>query len=99
MRLELILDLEPTVKVPERVQFGHENVPLSANHSSTFITKRALIGVEVYIFMPKLYTFRDFDGKYLFKVNASTTTILRVICSEGYFEVYSLFEDYFGDYF
>ena len=33
------------------------------------------------------------------KVNASTRTILVTICSEGYFKVHFLFEDYFGDYF
>ena len=32
-------------------------------------------------------------------VNASTKTILRFICSEGYFEVYFPFGDYFRDYF
>ena len=62
MRLELILDLEPTVKVPERVRFGHENVHLSANHSSAFLTRRAVIGFEVHIFLPKSYTFRNFYG-------------------------------------
>ena len=33
-----------TVKVPERVQFWHENVHLSANHSSAFLSRRAVIG-------------------------------------------------------
>ena len=36
---------------------------------------------------------------YLLKANTSTRTILVTICSEGYFEVYFLFEDYFGDLF
>ena len=35
----------------------------------------------------------------LLKVNASTRTILVTICSEGYFQVYFLLEDYFEDYF
>ena len=33
-----------TVKVPERVRFWHENVNLSANHSSAFLTRGAVIG-------------------------------------------------------
>ena len=33
-----------TVKVPERVQSWHENVHLSANHSSAFLSGRAVIG-------------------------------------------------------
>ena len=33
------------------------------------------------------------------KVNASTRTILKTICSEGYVQVHFLFGDYFGDYF
>ena len=37
--------------------------------------------------------------KWVPKVNASTRTILVTICSEGYFKVHFLFEDYFGDYF
>ena len=51
-----------TVKVPERVQFWHENVHLSANQSTAFLTRRAVIGWKLYIFMPKSYTFRNFDG-------------------------------------
>ena len=50
-----------TVKVPERVRFWHENVQLSINHS--FLKESwAVIGWEVYIFMPKSYTFANFDG-------------------------------------
>ena len=52
-----------TVKVPERVRFWHENVHLSANHSSASLSRRAVIGWELYIFLPKSYTFRDFDGR------------------------------------
>ena len=33
-----------TVKVTERVRFWHENVHLSANHSSAFLSGRAVIG-------------------------------------------------------
>ena len=47
-----------TVKATERVQFWHENVPLLANHSSALLSRRAVIGWEVYIFMLNL----DFDG-------------------------------------
>ena len=43
------------VIVPELVRFGHENVHLSA------ITVQLLFGCKVYIFMQKLYTFRNFD--------------------------------------
>ena len=51
-----------TVKVPERVRFRHENVQLSTNHSSSWKESWAVIGSVVYIFMPKSYTFRNFDG-------------------------------------
>ena len=54
---------QPTVKVPERVRFCHENVQLSAaNHSFSWKKSGAVIGLEVYIFMPKSYTSRNFDG-------------------------------------
>ena len=53
-----------TVRVPERVRFWHEIGHLSANHSSASFSRRAVIGWEVYIFMPKSYTFRDFDGTW-----------------------------------
>ena len=36
--------LGSTVKVPERVQFRHENVHLSANHSSSWKQSWAVIG-------------------------------------------------------
>ena len=41
----------------------HENVlvQISTNHSSSWKKRWALIGWEVYIFMPKSYTFRNFD--------------------------------------
>ena len=51
-----------TVRVPERVRFRYENVLLSTNHSSSWKKSWAVIGWEVYIFMPKSYTFRNFDG-------------------------------------
>ena len=54
---------QPTVKVPERVRFCHENVQLSAaNHSFSWKKSGAVIGLEVYIFMPKSYRSRNFDG-------------------------------------
>ena len=28
-----------------------------------YLTRRAVIGCEVFIFMPKMHTFRDFDGR------------------------------------
>ena len=38
----------PTVKVPERVRFWHEKVHNSANHISAFLSRRVVIGWEVY---------------------------------------------------
>ena len=55
------LYLRSTVKVPVRVQFWHKNVHLSANHSSAFHVRRAVIGWEVFVFMAKSYTFRSFE--------------------------------------
>ena len=51
-----------TVKDPERVRFWHENVQLSANHNSSGKKSWAVIGSEVYIFLPKSYMFRNLDG-------------------------------------
>ena len=58
-----LLTLMNTVKVSERVRFWHGNVHLLANHSSALLSRRAVIGREVYIFMLTTYTFRDFDSK------------------------------------
>ena len=55
-----------TVKVPEFVWFGHENVQLSANQRSAFLRRKAVIGLELYIYMPKSYMFRDFGGIFPF---------------------------------
>ena len=46
-----------TVKVPQHVQFWHVNVHMLANRGSSCNK-----GCEVYIFMPKSYAFRNFDG-------------------------------------
>ena len=51
-----------TVKVPERVRFWHGNVHLSAYHSSSCKKSWAVTGLELYIFIPKSYTFRSFAG-------------------------------------
>ena len=48
---------------PEYLAFP--NLHLSPNHSSAFLLRRAVIGWELYIFMPKLYAFRDFDGMFI----------------------------------
>ena len=53
----------------------HENVHLSANHSSAFLSRRAAIGWELYFFMPNSYTFRNFDGK-----PSRNYLLLRAIC-------------------
>ena len=49
----------PSVKAPERVRFWHENVRLSASHGSDLLTRRGLIGWEVYIFNPKIVHFQE----------------------------------------
>ena len=51
-----------TVKVPKRVRFWQENVHFSAAiHSSAFLSIIAAIVWEVCIFMPRSYTFGNFD--------------------------------------
>ena len=64
IRCDRIFEHAGTVsQVPDRVGFRRENVHLLANHNSAFLTGRAVIGQEdVYIFMPKSDTFRNFDG-------------------------------------
>ena len=75
-----------TVNVLERVRFWHKKVHLLANNSFAFLTRRAAIGREVYILMPKNRTPRNFDGitssVYYWKKNKNT--ILRVYLLNQY---------------